>query len=62
MDYSKVLVRFYPEFSWSCGDTYESITWNNKTTPKPSEEELNLKWEELKKIYMRKRRNQLEIN
>jgi len=34
MDYSKVFVRFYPEFSWSCGDTYESIIWKDKTTEK----------------------------
>ena len=49
MDYSKVLVKYYPQCSWSCGETYESLKWKDKTTEKPTEEELNVKWEELKK-------------
>jgi len=49
MDISKLLVKYYINNAWSCGDTYESIEWNDTTEPKPSEEELNLKWEELKK-------------
>ena len=59
MDYSKVLVKYYPQCSWSCGETYESLKWKDKTTEKPTEEELNLKWEEFKKDNMRQERNQL---
>ena len=59
MDISKLLVKYYINNAWSCGDTYESIEWNDTTEPKPSEEELNLKWEELKKEHMRQKRNQL---
>jgi len=59
MDYSKVLVKYYPEFSWSCGETYESIIWNDTTEPKPTKEHLDSLWEELKKENMRQERNQL---
>ena len=58
MDYSKVLVKYYPQFSWSCGEEYESIEWNN-TTEKPTKEHLESLWEELKKDNMRQERNQL---
>ena len=47
MDY--VLIEYYPNNVWICGDTYESLIWKDKTTPKPTEEELNIKWKELKK-------------
>ena len=57
MDY--VLMKYYPDNVWICGDTYESLIWKDKTDPKPSEEELNLKWQELKKEHMRQERNQL---
>ena len=57
MDY--VLMKYYPNHVWICGDTYESLIWKDETDPKPSEEELNLKWEELKKENMRQERNQL---
>ena len=59
MDISKLLVKYYINNAWSCGDTYASIEWNDTTEPKPSEEELNLKWKELKKEHMRQERNQL---
>jgi hypothetical protein len=59
MDYSKVLVKYYPQYSWSCGETYESLKWKDKTTEKPTEEELNIKRKELKKDNMRQERNQL---
>ena len=42
MDYSKVLLRLYPEFSWSCGEVYESLKWNEKTEPKPTQEHLKV--------------------
>ena len=50
MDY--VLMKYYPDNVLICGDTYESLIWKNTTDPKPSEEELNLKWQELKKEHM----------
>ena len=53
MDYSKVLIKYYIDKEWTCKETYESIEWYDKTTEKPSEEELNLKWEVLKKGNMR---------
>jgi len=59
MDYSKVLVKCYSKFSWSCGETYESLKWNDKTTPQPSKEHLESLWEELKKDDMRQKRNEL---
>jgi len=59
MDYSKVLVKYYPQFSWSCGEVYESLKWNDKTEPKPTKEHLESLWKELKKENMRQERNQL---
>jgi hypothetical protein len=59
MDYPKVLLKYYADVGWNSGETYESIEWKDKTEPKPTEEELNLKWEELKKDNMRQERNQL---
>jgi len=59
MDYSKVLIKYYIDKEWTCNETYESIVWYDKTAEKPSEEELNLKWQELKKEHMRQERNQL---
>jgi len=57
MDY--VLMKYYPDNVWIYGDTYESLIWKDKTTEKPTEEELNIKWKELKKDNMRQERNQL---
>jgi len=57
MDY--VLIKYDPNNVWICGQTYESLIWNDKTIENPSEEELNMKWEELKKENMRQERNQL---
>ena len=54
-----VLMEYYPDNVWICGDTYESLTWKDKTTEKPTEEELNIKGKELKKENMREERNQL---
>ena len=45
----KVLINYYSSNVWICGETYESLIWNDKTTEKPTEEELNIKWAELKK-------------
>ena len=59
MDYPKVLTKYYTDKEWSCGDTYETIVWYDETLAKPTEEELNVKWKELKKEHMRQERNQL---
>ena len=59
MDYPKVLTKYYTDKEWSCGDTYETIVWYDETLAKPTEEELNVKWEELKKDNMRELRNRL---
>ena len=57
MDY--VLMKYYPDNVWICGDTYESLIWKDKTSEKPTEEELNIKWKELKKDNMRQEKNKL---
>jgi hypothetical protein len=54
-----VLSNFYSDNVWICGETYESLIWKDKTTEKPTEEELNIKWAELKKEQMREKRNEL---
>jgi len=59
MDYPKVLTKYYTDKEWACGQTYDSLEWYDETLAKPTEEELNVKWEELKKDNMRQERNQL---
>ena len=54
-----VLIKYYSNKTWICGETYESLVWKDKTTEKPTEEELNIKWAELKKEQMREKRNEL---
>lgn len=54
-----VLAKYYINNKWCCGKTYESLEWYDTTREKPTEEELNMKWEELKKDKMRTERNQL---
>ena len=51
MDY--VLMEYYPNNVWICGDTYEKLIWKDKIREKPTQEELNIKWKELKKENMR---------
>ena len=51
MDYRTILSVKYPHKSYYCKDTYESIEWFNNDIPKPTEEELNAKWEEMKDEY-----------
>ena len=53
-----VLVKYYSDKVWICGETYDSLIWKDKTE-KPSEEELNVKLVELKKEQMREKRNEL---
>ena len=40
MDY--VLMEYYPDNVWICGDTYKSLIWKDTTEPKPTEEELKI--------------------
>jgi hypothetical protein len=59
MNYSKVLLKFFGECSWSCGKTYESLKWNDTETPKPTKEDLEGLWNDVLKDEMRKERNKL---
>ena len=59
MDYPKVLTKYYTDKEWSCGDTYETIVWYEKTEPKPTEEELELKYDDLLLDEMREERDKL---
>jgi hypothetical protein len=59
MDCSKILLKYYSELAWICGETYETLEWNDTTIPKPTEEELDLKYDELLLDEMREERNQL---
>ena len=42
-----------------CGDTYESLIWNDTTEPKPTQEHLETLWNDVLKENMRQERNQL---
>ena len=42
-----------------CGETYESLVWNDKTTEKPTEEKMNELYEFILKDEMREKRNKL---
>jgi hypothetical protein len=59
MDYSKILTKYYLNYSWSCGETYESLKWLDNTIPKPTEEELELKYDDLLLDNMRQERDKL---
>ena len=59
MDYSIILGKYYLNYSWSCGDTYDSLEWYDTTIPKPTLEELELKYDDLKKDNMREHRDKL---
>jgi len=59
MDCSKILFKYYKQYRWRCGETYESLNWLEETTPKPTEEELDLKYDEMLMDEMRDERNQL---
>ena len=58
MDYSKIMVKYYSCISWSCGETYDSLMWNDMSE-KPSKEHLESSWNDLLKDEMREERNQL---
>ena len=57
MDY--VMIEYYPDNVWICGDTYESLIWKDTTREKPTQEHLESLCKELKKENMREKRNQL---
>jgi DNA-dependent RNA polymerase auxiliary subunit epsilon len=59
MDFSKILTKHYKENAWGCGETYESMMWQDTTLPKPSKEHLESLWVELQKAEMRVERNKL---
>ena len=54
-----VLIKYYSNNVWICGETYDSLIWKDTTREKPTEEELNIKWAELKIEQMREKRNEL---
>jgi hypothetical protein len=54
-----ILLKYYKYNSWSCGDTYESLEWNDIIAPQPSKEHLENLWIDLSKEMMREERNQL---
>jgi len=59
MDFSKILTKYYGEHAWICGETYQSLRWLDETRPKPTEEELELKYDDLLLDEMREQRDKL---
>ena len=59
MDFSKILRKHYKENAWGCGETYESMIWQDKTLSKPSKEHLETLWNDILESEMRIERNQL---
>jgi hypothetical protein len=55
----KILMKYYIDKEWTCGDTYETLEWYDTTIPKPTEEEFDLKYDELLLDEMREERNKL---
>jgi hypothetical protein len=53
----KVCVKFYSDKVWMCGETYESLVWND--TEKPTEEKMNAFYELVLIDEMREKRNKL---
>jgi len=40
-DYAMLLLKYYGDKKWRCGNTYESIEWIDETTDKPTQEKLD---------------------
>lgn len=55
----KVLIKYYLDNQWNCGNTYDTLEWNDTTMPKPTEEELKLRYDELLVDEMRTQRDNL---
>ena len=53
------MTKYYGENAWICGENYESLRSYDETRPKPTEEELDLKYDELQIDEMREERNRL---
>jgi len=53
----KVCLKFYSDKLWMCGETFESLVWND--TEKPTEEKMNELYELMLIDEMREKRNQL---
>jgi hypothetical protein len=53
----KVCVKYYSDKVWMCGETYESLVWND--AEKPTEEKMNELYELILIDEMREKRNQL---
>ena len=51
MNYLEVILKYYPGVGFAVGDTYASLEWSENEYPKPSEEELQKKWDEMKEEY-----------
>ena len=58
MNIVKVLVKYFEECQWNCGETYDSLEWYDKSE-KPSKEHLENLWNDLLKDEMREERNRL---
>ena len=46
MDISKILLRYYIDNEWCCGETYETLEWHDEVKPKPSKEHLELLYDD----------------
>ena len=57
--YPKVLSKHYGDQEWLCGETYETLVWNDKTTEKPTKEKMNELYEFILIDEMREKRNKL---
>jgi len=55
----KILMKYYIDKEWTCGDTYDTLEWYDTTIPKPTEEEFDLKYDDLLLDEMREERNKL---
>ena len=59
MNYSKVLLKYYLQYTSRCGETYEMLVWLDTTISKPTKEELESLWNDVLESNMRIERNQL---
>jgi len=55
----KILMKYYLDKKWNCGDTYDSLEWYDETLAKPTEEEFDLKYDDLLLDEMREERDKL---
>jgi hypothetical protein len=59
MELLKIILRFYGDKQWMCGNTYDSLEWYDNTIPKPTQDELYLLNDQLLIDEMREKRNKL---